>query len=89
MDLIAAEQSSVAVPTTLIVVLLGSTLITFGYLKAVMDRANRDYKTTKAGLPVLRKAFWAAFWGAVKVGFWLVVAALFLIGWVIHEVNAA
>lgn len=86
---LAAEQSSVAVPTTLIVVLIGSTLVSFGYLKAVMDRANKDYKTAKVGLPVLRKAFWTAFWGAVKVGFWVFVAALVLIGWMIHEVRAA
>lgn len=82
-------ESSPAVPTVLIVLLIGSTLVSFGYLKAVMDRANSDYKKTKAGLPGLRKDFWRAWWRAVKVGFFVFVAGIVLVAWVVHDVREA
>lgn len=72
-------------PTLLVVLIIGGTIYTFGYLRAVMHRANKDYKTTKAALPTLRKGFWAAWWAAVKIGFWVCVALLALIAWVIAD----
>lgn len=81
----SVSEPGPAIPTTLIVILIGSTLITFGYLKAVADRANSDYKKTKAGLPLMRKAFWSAFWKMIKLGFWVALAAFALITWIIVE----
>ncbi|MET1006577.1 MAG: hypothetical protein ABWX96_13595 [Propionibacteriaceae bacterium] len=81
----AAEDSDASVPTLLIVVIIAGTIYAFGYARAVMHRANTDYKKTKAALPELRKGFWAAWWAAVKVGFWVSLAGLALIAWVVHE----
>jgi hypothetical protein len=76
-----------SLPAGLIVLLIGSTLVSFGYLKAVMDRANADYKETKAKLPLLRKAFWAACWRAVKIGVLVFIAGLIMVAWVVHDVR--
>lgn len=74
-------------PTFAIVLLTGGVIYTFGYLRAVMHRANRDYKTVKANLPVLRKGFWAAWWAAVKIGTGVAIIGLVLIAWVVHDVR--
>lgn len=79
------ENPSVATPVVLIVLIIGGTIYLFGYLRAVMHRANRDYKTTKAALPNLRKGFWAAWWAAVKIGFWVVLAGVILVAWVVRD----
>lgn len=72
--------------TTLItVMIIGGTIYAFGYFRAVMHRANADYKKTKAGLPDMRKAFWAAWWNAVKAAFWIAIVFLCLIAWVVAE----
>lgn len=76
-------------PTLIIVMLIGGTLIAFGYAKAVMDRANADYKKTKAGLPGMRKDFWRAWWTALKIGFWVFIAGCVLITWVVQDVRGA
>ncbi len=81
------EQPSVPMTVVLIVLVIAGVIYTFGYLRAVMHRANRDYKTTKAALPKLRRGFWAAWWAAVKVGFWVVVAATILGWWAIRDVT--
>jgi ABC-type Fe3+ transport system permease subunit len=84
-----SDESSPALPAFLIVLLISSTVFAFGYLKARMDQANQDYKDTVAKVPKLRKAFWAAWWGAVKVGFWVFVAGFLLVAWVIHDARGA
>jgi hypothetical protein len=86
MMLSAAESSSRSIPATVVVLvlLIGGTIYVFGYLRAVMHRANVDYKKTKEGLPGMRKAFWAAWWSAVKVGFWVLLIVAFLIVWMIR-----
>lgn len=65
---LAAQDTHVAVPSVLIVLLIGGVIYSFGYVRAVMHRANRDYKTTKAAVPNLRRAFWRAWLDALKFG---------------------
>lgn len=87
--MLAAAESNPSIPAGLIVLLIGSTLIAFGYAKAVMDRANSDYKKTKAGLPGMRKAFWVSWWTMIKVGFWVAIIGFVLVTWVVHDVRNA
>ena len=90
MPLTAADtqtQAHPAIPTILIVLLTGATIYSFGYVRAVMHRANQDYKTTKAAVPTLRKSFWSAWFKAVKVGFFIVLAAVVLGMWAWHDVS--
>lgn len=58
----------IAGPVVIILILIGSGVFVFGYAVAVMHRANKDYKSTKAALPGLRKGFWGSWWTAVKRG---------------------
>lgn len=81
----ASGSSGVAGPATVIVLLAGGTIYVFGYARAVMHRANSDYKKTKAILPDLRKDFWRGWWKAVKVGFWVVLGVVFLVMWTVHD----
>jgi hypothetical protein len=81
----AAESNSIATPLLLLFLLGAGIIYTFGYLRAVMHRANQDYKTVKANLPKLRRGFWAAWWAAVKVGFWLLLGVAALITWAWHQ----
>jgi ABC-type Fe3+ transport system permease subunit len=81
------EQPSVPMAAVIIVLIIAAIIYAFGYLRAVMHRANRDYKTTKAAVPKLRRAFWSAWWAAVKVGFWVVVAIALLGWWAIRDVR--
>jgi ABC-type Fe3+ transport system permease subunit len=80
-------HSPVAVPTVLIVAVLAGVVYGFGYLRAVMHRANKDYKTTKAAVPGLRKSFWQAWWQAVKIGALVFIAAVLLLGWAWREIR--
>lgn len=81
------QESSPALMTLILLGATGSVLVGVGYFKAVMDRANTDYKKSKAGLPGLRKAFWSAWWKAFKLGFWVFIGALILIAWVLHDLR--
>jgi hypothetical protein len=78
-------ESSASGPTLLAVLIIGGVIYAFGYARAVMHRANTDYKKTKAALPDLRKGFWAAWWAAVKVGFWILIGLALLIAWAVAE----
>lgn len=73
---------------TLIALLFGSTIFTFGYLKAKMERANSDYKKTRDSLPGLRKDFWGLWRSAFKFGFWVVLVGFVLVAWVIQDAQA-
>lgn len=86
---LAADDNPVAVPTVLIVVIIGGIIYTFGYLRAVMHRANKDYKTTKAAVPTLRKAFWKAWVDALKIGALILLAVVILGAWVVAEVRGS
>lgn len=82
-DVAAAQQDrDISVPVVLIVCIIAGVVYGLGYARAVMHRANRDYKTTKAAVPTLRKGFWIAWWKAVKVGFWVLIAAVIMTIWV-------
>jgi hypothetical protein len=78
-------ESSASGPTLLAVLIIGGVIYAFGYARAVMHRANTDYKKTKAALPELRKGFWAAWWAAVKVGLLILIGLALLIAWVVAE----
>lgn len=75
-----SETHSIFSSTVIIVILIGGLIYTFGYRRAVMNRARVDYKTTKASVPVLRKAFWRLVLATFKTGLIvaLVAAALLL-----------
>lgn len=79
------DGTQIAGPVVLIVFIIGGIIYTFGYLRAVMHRANTDYKSTKAAVPKLRKAFWSAWWSAVKTGFWVAIAFLILVAWMVRD----
>ena len=81
------EQPSVPLTAVIIVLIVAGIIYSFGYLRAVMHRANRDYKTTKAALPKMRKGFWAAWWAAVKIGFFVMIAIFVLGWWAIRDVT--
>ena len=55
----------------------------------MFDRANSDYKKTKASLPGMRKTVWATMWTMVKIGFWVVAIGFILVTWVVHDVRNA
>lgn len=86
MTLTASEgdSGSTAGQVVLIVLIIGGIIYAFGYARAVMHRANKDYKTTKAAVPVLRKGFWSAWFAVVKVGFWVTIAVAVLFVWMIR-----
>lgn len=66
--------------------LLGGLLLYgVGYGMAVMRRANRDYKTTKAAVPKLRKGFWAAWWAMIRAAFFVALAIACLLTWLIYR----
>lgn len=71
----------------IIVFVIGGIIYTFGYIRAVMHRANKDYKATKAAVPGLRKGFWKAWWSAVKVGTGVLVAIGILIYWGVSDIR--
>lgn len=77
--------SNAAMPTLVGILIIGGVIYAFGYARAVMHRANSDYKKTKAGLPGMRKDFWRSWWQAVKIGFWIFVAGFALVSWVVVE----
>jgi uncharacterized membrane-anchored protein len=87
MTLSASEPHGIAGPVVLILFIVSGIVFATGYAMAVMHRANRDYKATKAALPILRKGFWKALFAVVKVGFWVAVAAFILIAWMIRDVR--
>lgn len=88
MWLAAQSNGNVSGPTMLIVLITGGVIYSFGYARARMHQANRDYKDNKAKRPILRKAFWSMWWLAVKVGFWVVLGFICLVAWVIHDVRS-
>ncbi len=71
----------------ILVLIIAGIIYTFGYLRAVMHRANKDYKTTKAAVPGLRKSFWKAWWSALKIGTGVVIAVGILIYWGVSDIR--
>lgn len=88
MNTAAGEAASPVLMGSLIALLIGSTVFSFGYLKAKVERANSDYKKTKEILPGMRKAYWELWLSAVKVGFWVFVVGFLLVIWVINDAKA-
>lgn len=86
---LGAEQTtdSTSLPTAAAVFVISGTVFALGYRLAVMHRANVDYKATKAAVAPMRKAFWASAWSALKVAFWIFLAALLLAAWVVRDVR--
>jgi hypothetical protein len=81
----SAQHDSVAFPTFLIVLIIAGVIYTFGYLRAVMHRANSDYKAIKAGVKPARIGFWKAWLAAVRVGVFVLLAFGALVVWVGYE----
>lgn len=81
----STQNQSIAGPVILFLAIGFGVIYTFGYLRAVMHRANSDYKKTKAGLPAMRKFFWLSWWNTVKAGFWIAVGIFVLGAWLFHD----
>jgi len=65
----------------------GVVAFPLGYALAVMRRANKDYKMTKAAVTSMRKTFWTAW--LVHLRAIAVVGAVFavLVVWVVRDVQ--
>ncbi len=83
----AAEPGAISVPVVLVLLIIGGTIYTFGYARAVLARAKGDYIKTRDAVPGLRKDFWRSLWKVVKVGFWVVVVFAVLLIWMIQDVR--
>ncbi|MEU8613128.1 hypothetical protein AB0C29_34615, partial [Actinoplanes sp. NPDC048791] len=76
-------------PVLIIVLLAGGTIYLFGYLRAVLHRANRDYKATKAAVKPLRKSFWAAWVAALRTGVLVAIGLALMVAWFVRDVRRA
>lgn len=89
----AAEDPSTSAgisgPVLLIVLLAGGTIYLFGYLRAVMHRANKDYKSTKAAVKPLRKAFWSSWLAALRIGALIAIGLALMVTWLISDLRDA
>jgi ABC-type Fe3+ transport system permease subunit len=88
MNAAAGEATSPVLMGSLVALMIGSTVFSFGYLKAKLERANSDYKKTKQSLPGLRKSYWELWASAMKVGVWVFVVGFILIAWIITDAKA-
>jgi hypothetical protein len=83
------QSNSVSGPVLVIVLLAGGTIYLFGYLRAVLHRANRDYKTTKAAVKPLRQKFWAAWLAALRTGILVAVGLALMVAWFVRDARRA
>jgi hypothetical protein len=79
------DDQSIAAPLLMLLLIGGGIIYAFGYARAVMHRANSDYKKTKAAVPGLRKDFWSTWWRAVKTGFWIALGLVMVGMWAWHD----
>lgn len=89
--LLTATETHVAVPSTIVLFIVGSTLVGVGYAWAVMQRARKDHQATKAAVKALRKSYWLAVMQTLKVGVIAGICAIILLIWAWREIrgNAA
>ena len=83
------QQNNISGPVLLIVLLAGGAIYLFGYLRAVMHRANRDYKTTKAAVKPLRKAFWSSWYAALRTGAIVLIGLVLMVAWFVRDTRNA
>jgi ABC-type Fe3+ transport system permease subunit len=83
------QSSSISGPVLLIVLLAFGTIYLFGYLRAVMHRANSDYKKTKASVKPLRKAFWSSWLAALRTGAIVLIGLLLMVAWFVRDTRNA
>lgn len=67
------------------VLLVSIPVFAFGYALAVMHRARKDYRATKAALPGLRKGFWSAWLTAARILAVIAVIGFILITWSVRD----
>lgn len=84
-----SQPGNVSGPVLLVVLLAGGTIYLFGYLRAVMHRANSDYKKTKAAVKPLRKAFWSAWVAALRMGAIVGIGLLLMVAWFARDTRNA
>jgi hypothetical protein len=90
MWLVAASASgdgNSSIPTTLILLVVGGFIYSFGYLRSRLHAANNAYKNSKASVKPLRKAFWVMFLRTAQVGAVILIAFGLLFFWVWHDVT--
>ncbi|HET9516420.1 MAG TPA: hypothetical protein VFO77_01710 [Actinoplanes sp.] len=85
----AEQQNSVSGPVLLILLLAGGTVYLFGYLRAVMHRAKKDYKATKATVKPMRQAFWSSWLAVLRTGAIVGIGLFLLVAWFIRDTRSA
>ena len=85
--MLAAAQQTIAVPTTVLTLLIGGTIFVLGFAWAVMRRANADYKTVKKAVKSQRRNFWTAWWTAMKRAFVVLLIGVGLVVWSTYEIR--
>ena len=83
------QSGNVSGPVLIIVLLAGGTIYLFGYLRAVLHRANDDYKKTRAAVKPLRKSFWAAWVAALRTGVLVAIGLALMVAWFVRDVRRA
>ena len=78
------QDSGLSTASLILGALLGFPL---GFATAVMKRANKDYKVTKASVPGLRRSFWTSFRQVVKWGTVCIAIVGLLVVWVVRDVR--
>lgn len=77
-------HSGISLVTALVV---SAALFSLGYARAVWVRARRDYKTTKAAVPTLRKAVWSAIWKTIRIGVGAAIIYAVIVTWFARDVR--
>jgi hypothetical protein len=67
--------------------IVGFIALAVGARWAIMKRANRDYKATKAAVKGLRKNFWASLRSFVSAVVLLIAILVGLVAWVVSEMG--
>jgi hypothetical protein len=63
----------------------GVVAFPLGYALAVMRRANKDYKTTKAAVGLMRKTFWIAWLAHLRAVAVVAAVLAVLVVWVVRD----
>ena len=74
--------SRAALLSALLVIAAGTV---FGYHRAVTVRARADYRSTKAAVKPLHRAYWRSLWRTIKAGAVVVVILAVLLGWAARD----
>lgn len=81
------EEPNASSVSLVVIGLIGGSLITLGFVSAVMRRAGDDYRKTRDSVKGLRKAYYKSIWTTVKAGGIAVITLVLLIMWVVRDIR--